>query len=297
MSVSKKLRALNRARTEHDNARLSAQFAAAKDTMNHIADSVMAKEIKRQAAQIDQLRDRLQSAAIDAEMECERKLDILRAQLADTHRQLVEAQAENLRLACEVANRNGRAIYGDKAVIELNKALDRLDIAEGNHAGLLKERDDHIKREVMLRKLVGEIYCSDDSGMDVMRKIGDVLAATDNMEKPRNEMTFDDWWGAYPTQEDYEANCRDAWDASAASRDAELEEQAKNLLELSKLASSLSFENGAASRDAKVAELRNDVKMLRSSLKQMRSEYERYFCSACDSADEALAATKHHDRS
>ena len=35
-------------------------------------------------------------------------------------------------------------------------------------------------------------------------------------------MTFDDWWGAYPTQEDYEANCRDAWEAGAASRDAEV---------------------------------------------------------------------------
>ena len=37
-------------------------------------------------------------------------------------------------------------------------------------------------------------------------------------------MTFDDWWGAYPTQEDYEANCRDAWEAGAASRDAEIAE-------------------------------------------------------------------------
>jgi hypothetical protein len=37
-------------------------------------------------------------------------------------------------------------------------------------------------------------------------------------------MTFDDWWGAYPTQEDYEDNCRDAWEASAASRNAEITE-------------------------------------------------------------------------
>lgn len=36
-------------------------------------------------------------------------------------------------------------------------------------------------------------------------------------------MTFDDWWSAYPTQEDYEANCRDAYQAGAASRDAEIE--------------------------------------------------------------------------
>ena len=35
-------------------------------------------------------------------------------------------------------------------------------------------------------------------------------------------MTFDDWWGAYPTQEDYEANCRNAWGAGAAIRDAEI---------------------------------------------------------------------------
>ena len=37
-------------------------------------------------------------------------------------------------------------------------------------------------------------------------------------------MTFDDWWSAYPTQEDYEANCRDAYQAGAASRDAEIAE-------------------------------------------------------------------------
>ena len=35
-------------------------------------------------------------------------------------------------------------------------------------------------------------------------------------------MTFDDWWSAYPTQEDYEANCRDAYQAGAASRNAEV---------------------------------------------------------------------------
>ena len=42
-------------------------------------------------------------------------------------------------------------------------------------------------------------------------------------------MTFDDWWGAYPTQEDYEANCRDAWEASAASRDSEISELRQQL--------------------------------------------------------------------
>lgn len=41
-------------------------------------------------------------------------------------------------------------------------------------------------------------------------------------------MTFDDWWGAYPTQEDYEANCRDAYQAGASSRDAEISELKKD---------------------------------------------------------------------
>ncbi len=45
-------------------------------------------------------------------------------------------------------------------------------------------------------------------------------------------MTFDDWWGAYPTQEDYEANCRDAWEASAASRDDEVAELHQQLAEV-----------------------------------------------------------------
>lgn len=57
MSVSKKLRALNRARVEHDNAKLSMQFAANKNTMNHIADSVMARHIEAQAAQITALEE------------------------------------------------------------------------------------------------------------------------------------------------------------------------------------------------------------------------------------------------
>ncbi len=42
-------------------------------------------------------------------------------------------------------------------------------------------------------------------------------------------MTFDDWWGAYPTQEDYEDNSRNAWNASAASRDAEIAELRQQL--------------------------------------------------------------------
>lgn len=114
-------------------------------------------------------------------------------------------------------------------------------------------------------------------------------------------MTFEEWWdrpegcGATPdTYKGWEKSCHAAWDASAASRDTEiesmrqqlsaaqarideltdalasrdneLEEQAKNLLELSKLASSISFENGAASRDAEVAELRNDVNMMREHI-------------------------------
>ncbi len=66
--------------------------------------------------------------------------------------QLAAAQAENLRLAGEVANRNGRAIDGDKAVVELNKALDRLDIAEGNHAGLVNQLADSQKQVVILRQ-------------------------------------------------------------------------------------------------------------------------------------------------
>lgn len=59
-------------------------------------------------------------------------------------------------------------------------------------------------------------------------------------------MTFDDWWGAYPTQEDYEANCRDAWEAGAASRDAEVAEmtpeQQRKMME-------------CAAKDAEIAEL------------------------------------------
>ena len=38
-----------------------------------------------------------------------------------------------------------------------------------------QQLSDHLKREVMLRKLIGEIYCSDDTGPDVMRKIEDTL--------------------------------------------------------------------------------------------------------------------------
>ena len=55
-------------------------------------------------------------------------------------------------------------------------------------------------------------------------------------------MTFDDWWSAYPIQEDYEANCRDAYQAGAASRDAEIAELV-SALRLWKLASNNSEES------------------------------------------------------
>ena len=52
-----------------------------------------------------------------------------------------------------------------------------------------------------------------------------------------------------------------------------------------------SYECGCPERK-EIELLRQHVTLLRSALKHMRSEYERYACAACDEADEALAATK-----
>ena len=75
----------------------------------------------------------------------------------------------------------------------------QLDVHEANakrfieaDKAMQKQLADSQKREAMLRKLVGEIYCSDESSMDVMRKIEDVLADIDNlrtMAMPK----FEDW--------------------------------------------------------------------------------------------------------
>ena len=59
MSASKRQRELNRAKKEHENAKLSAQIATGNVVLTNIAESVMAKLIERQAAQIEMMREAL----------------------------------------------------------------------------------------------------------------------------------------------------------------------------------------------------------------------------------------------
>ena len=80
-------------------------------------------------------------------------------------------------------------------------------------------------------------------------------------------MTFDDWWGAYPTQEDYEANCRDAWEASAASRDSEISELRKQLT--SRDAEILELKNNVTICVVRMGELRQQVTLLRASVEEL----------------------------
>mgnify|MGYP003441153836 CR=1 FL=1 len=59
MSAAKRQRELNRAKKEHENAKLSAQIATGNVVLTNIAESVMEKLIERQAAQIEMLREAL----------------------------------------------------------------------------------------------------------------------------------------------------------------------------------------------------------------------------------------------
>ena len=59
MSAAKRQRELNRAKKEHENAKLSAQIATGNVVLTNIAESVMAKLIERQAAQIEMMREAL----------------------------------------------------------------------------------------------------------------------------------------------------------------------------------------------------------------------------------------------
>lgn len=56
MSAAKRQRELNRAKKEHESAKLSAQIATGNVVLANIAESVTAKQIERQAAQINHLQ-------------------------------------------------------------------------------------------------------------------------------------------------------------------------------------------------------------------------------------------------
>ena len=82
MNASKKLRELNRAKIEHDKAKLSAQIENGKGVLNNIAESVLAQIIKRQAAQIEMMRFALTGAI--AMVGHQDNIDYLKSVLATT---------------------------------------------------------------------------------------------------------------------------------------------------------------------------------------------------------------------
>ena len=72
------------------------------------------------------------------------------------------------------------------------------------------------KREVTLRKLIGEIYCSDDSSAEVTRKIEDVLSAMGNSYSKESTQGFEDWHkehAKYMEPVDIVHWCRDSYGA------------------------------------------------------------------------------------
>ena len=77
------------------------------------------------------------------------------------------------------------------------------------------------KREVTLRKLIGEIYCSDDSSAEVTRKIEDVLSAMGNSYSKESTQGFEDWHSShakYMEPADIIHWCRDAYNAGVTSK-------------------------------------------------------------------------------
>jgi len=80
---------------------------------------------------------------------------------------------------------------------------------------------DSQKREVTLRKLIGEIYCSDDSSAEVTRKIEGVLNALGNSYSKESTQGFEDWHSShakYMEPADIIHWCRDAYNAGVTSK-------------------------------------------------------------------------------
>jgi len=77
------------------------------------------------------------------------------------------------------------------------------------------------KREVTLRKLIGEIYCSDDYSAEVTRKIEDVLSAMGNSYSKESTQGLEDWHSShakYMEPADIIHWCRDAYNAGVTSK-------------------------------------------------------------------------------
>lgn len=96
------------------------------------------------------------------------------------------------------------------------------------------------KREVTLRKLIGEIYCSDDSSAEVTRKIEDVLSAMGNSYSKESTQGFEDWHSShakYMEPADIIHWCRDAYNAGVIAVQSELNAERNRRFEGNRISS------------------------------------------------------------
>ena len=101
MSAAKRQRELNRAKKEHENAKLSAQIATGNVVLTNIAESVMEKLIERQAAQIEMLRKMLKQVCGSYLLEHpDTNIDPFVEALSSTPNQALEQFAERVRKQC-----------------------------------------------------------------------------------------------------------------------------------------------------------------------------------------------------
>ena len=131
MSAAKRQRELNRAKKEHENAKLSAQIATGNVVLTNIAESVMAKLIERQAAQIEMMREGFTNIMVNT---CEKFpgqrtlqiMEICNKSLSATPDQALEQFAAKVREQCAQMLLNGSFLH--------DQAPDKLLAAEAAKA-------------------------------------------------------------------------------------------------------------------------------------------------------------------
>jgi len=109
----------------------------------------------------------------------------------------------------------------DKLFNQIDELTDALASRDAEIESLRQQLSASQKREVTLRKLIGEIYCSDDSSAEVTRKIEDVLSAMGNSYSKESTQGFEDWHSShakYMEPADIIHWCRDAYNAGVTSK-------------------------------------------------------------------------------
>ena len=146
----------------------------------------------------------------------------------ETMFQVVREEIESLRQQLELKHEECISFYNEAETVIKQRDEARQQLAASQ------------KREVTLRKLIGEIYCSDDSSAEVTRKIEDVLSAMGNSYSKESTQGFEDWHSShakYMEPADIIHWCRDAYNAGVIAVQTELNAERNRRFEGNRISS------------------------------------------------------------